>query len=167
VATLPPGEARRRPGSAGPPLLPTDVRIADDGTILVRGPTVAPGTTGPDGWLRTGDRGRLDEDGHLYVEGRADDLIITGGENVIPDEVEEVLRSHPAVADAAVAGRPDEEWQQAVIAAVVLCDGAAVEEPELREFCRARLAGFKVPKEFRFVERLPRDEQGKLRRREI
>jgi O-succinylbenzoic acid--CoA ligase len=167
VATLPPGEARRRPGSAGPPLLPTDVRIADDGTILVRGPTVAPGMAAADGWLRTGDLGRLDEDGHLYVEGRADDVIITGGENVVPDEVEEVLRSHPAVADAAVAGREDAEWQQAVIAAIVLCDGASVDEAELRELCRSRLAGFKVPKEIRFVERLPRDEQGKLRRREI
>ena len=135
--------------------------------ILVRGATVAPAEAGPDGWLRTGDRGRLDEDGHLYVLGRADDVIVSGGENVAPEEVERVLIAHPAVADAAVTGKDDADWQQAVVATVVLRNGADASERELRDFCRARLAPFQVPKEVRFTNALPRDVQGKLRRQEL
>jgi O-succinylbenzoic acid--CoA ligase len=166
VTTLPPGEARRKPGSAGTAILPARVSI-EDGVILVRGPNVARGELDADGWLRTGDRGRLDPDGHLYVLGRADELIVTGGENVSPEEVEQTLYAHPAVVDAAVAGRQDAEWGQAVTAAVVLREGARTTEAELRDFCRERLAGYKVPKEIGFTERLPRDAQGKLRRRDI
>jgi O-succinylbenzoic acid--CoA ligase len=165
VTTLAPEEARRRPGSAGTPILPTEVRI-DEGVISVRGATVAPGVVGGDGWLRTGDLGRL-EDGHLYVLGRADDVIVTGGENVSPEEVERVLLAHPAVADAAVTGREDPRWGRAVVAVVVARDGASANPQELREFCRERLAPFAVPKQFRLAERLPRDAQGKLRRREL
>jgi O-succinylbenzoic acid--CoA ligase len=165
VTTLAPGEAGRRPGSAGTPLLPTEVRV-DGGVICVRGATLAPRAAGADGWLRTGDLGRL-EDGHLYVLGRADDVIVTGGENVSPEEVERVLLAHPAVADAAVTGREDPRWQRAVVAVVVARDGARVDADDLREFCRARLAPFAVPKQFLFAARLPRDAQGKLRRREL
>jgi o-succinylbenzoate---CoA ligase len=166
VTTLPPGEARSRPGSAGPPILPAEVRVEQD-VVLVRGANVAPGQIGPDGWFWTGDRGWIDENGHLHPLGRSDDVIISGGENVLPDEVEQALRTHPAVADAAVAGREDPEWQQAVVAVVVTRDGARVSEAELSAFCRERLAPYKVPKEFRFAKSLPRDEQGKLRRKEI
>jgi O-succinylbenzoic acid--CoA ligase len=166
VTTLPPAQARLRPGSAGTPLLPTELRI-DDGTILVRGPTVAPGAAGPDGWLRTGDLGRLDEDGHLYVLGRADAVIVTGGENVSPEAVERVLLDHPAVADAAVNASADPEWQQAVVATVVARDDARPSAEELRRFCRERLAPFEVPKRFLFADSLPRDAQGKLRRGEL
>ena len=98
VCTLGPEEARERAGSAGRPLDGTEVRIEDD-EILVRGPTVAPGLVAADGWLHTGDLGRLDEDGYLWVEGRRDDLIVSGGENVRPERVEAALREHPAVAD--------------------------------------------------------------------
>ncbi len=167
VTTLPPGEARRRPGSAGTPLLPTEVRIDGDGVILVRGPTVSAACAGEGGWLRTGDRGRLGEDGHLHVEGRADDVIVTGGENVSPEAVERALLQHPAVDDAAVIGAEDSEWQQAVTALVVVRDGTAADEGELRDFCRGRLAPHEVPKRIAFVDRLPRDPQGKLRRREL
>jgi o-succinylbenzoate---CoA ligase len=167
VATMPPGEARRRPGSAGPPILTTEVRIAEDGVICVRGPSVAPGLAGEDGWLRTSDLGRLDDEGYLYVLGRADEVIVSGGENVSPEEVERVLLEHPAVADAGVGPADDPEWQQAVVARVVLADGREVTEPELREFCRGRLAGFKVPKSIGFVPELPRNPQGKLLRREL
>jgi O-succinylbenzoic acid--CoA ligase len=165
VTTLPPGEARRRPGSAGTPLLPTEVRIEDE-QILVRGPTVAPAAAGPDGWLHTQDRGRL-EDGHLYVLGRADDVIVSGGENVAPEEVERALLAHPSVADAAVVGEQNADWQEAVVATVVLRDGSDASEQELRDFCRARLAPYQVPKRVRFADRLPRDAQGKLRRAEL
>jgi O-succinylbenzoic acid--CoA ligase len=167
VATMSPGEARQRPDSVGPPILTTEVRIDDDGVICVRGPSIAPGVAGEDGWLRTNDVGRLDEDGYLYVLGRADEVIVTGGENVSPEEVEGILLQHPAVADAGVAASEDPEWQQAVVASVVVGDGEAVTEDELREFCRERLAGFKVPKAIRFVAELPRNAQGKLLRREI
>jgi O-succinylbenzoic acid--CoA ligase len=166
VTTLPPGQARAKPGSAGTPILPAEVRI-EEGSILVRGSTVAKGELGPDGWLRTGDLGHIDDDGHLYVHGRGDEVIVTGGENVSPEEVEAALCAHPAVADAGVTGREDPEWQNAVVAAVVLCDGAESSESELREFCRTRLVGFKVPKQILFVDELPRNAQGKLVRKEI
>jgi O-succinylbenzoic acid--CoA ligase len=165
VTTLPPGEVRRRPGSAGTPLLPTEVRI-EDGRILVRGPTVAAGAADRDGWLLTGDLGRMEE-GHLYVLGRADEVIVSGGENVSPQQVEEALLAHGDVTDAGVTAREDPDWQQAVTAIVVLRDGAAVGEAELLEFCRARLAPHEVPKRIQFTDRLPRDAQGKLGRRKL
>ncbi len=164
VATMPPGEVRERPGSAGPPILSTEVRINDEGRICVRGPTVAPGVAGPDEWLVTGDLGRVDEDGYLYVLGRADDVIVTGGKNVLPAEVEEVLATHPAVADVAVHARADPEWQHAVAAHVVLAGDRRASEDDLRGFCRERLAPHKVPKAFVFVAELPRNAQGKLLR---
>ena len=113
-------------GSAGRPLLTTHLRI-QDGEILVQGPTVAPGVADEDGWLHTGDLGRIDDEGFLYVTDRLGDVIVTGGENVLPAEVEEVLLRHPGVADAAAVGRADAEWQEAVTAVVVLRDGAEVE----------------------------------------
>ena len=164
VATMSPGEARERPGSAGPPILTTELRIDDDGVICVRGPSVAPGEADEDGWLHTSDLGRLDEEGYLYVLGRADDTIVTGGKNVAPAEVEQALLEHPAVADAAVHGREDPEWQEAVVATVVLDDGAEVTEDDLREFCRPRLAPHKIPKAVSFARELPRNAQGKLQR---
>jgi o-succinylbenzoate---CoA ligase len=164
VATMPPGETRRKPGSAGPPILGTDVQIDERGRICVRGPTVAPGFANSDGWLVTGDLGRMDDDGYLYVLGRSDDVIVTGGKNVAPTEVEEVLLRHPAVADAAVHGRADPEWQEAVVASVVLVRGEEATSQQLRSFCRDRLAPYKVPKEVSFVAELPRNEQGKLLR---
>jgi O-succinylbenzoic acid--CoA ligase len=167
VATLPPSEVRARPASVGPPLDGTQVRIDTDGRILVRGPTVAPGAAGPDGWLRTGDLGRLDEGGYLYVLGRADDVIVTGGDNVSPEEVEQVLLSHPGVAEAAVGGREDPEWQRSVVAWVVPSAGADPSPAELRAFCRERLAGHKVPKAFELVAELPRNSQGKLLRNKL
>ena len=164
VATMSPGEARERPGSAGPPILTTELRIDDAGVICVRGPSVAPGEADEDGWLRTSDLGRLDEEGYLYVLGRADDTIVSGGENVAPAEVEQALLAHPAVADAAVHGRADREWQEAVVATVVIADGSQVSEEELRSFCRDLIAPHKVPKTISFTRELPRNPQGKLQR---
>ena len=122
VTTLAPADAERKLGSAGRPLLTTHVRI-EDGEILVQGPTVSREAIDSDGWLHTGDLGHIDEEGFLYVTGRSSDVIVTGGENVMPAEVEAVLLAHPAVADAAVVGRPDPEWQEAVCALVVLPRG--------------------------------------------
>ena len=166
VTTLAPGEARRKLGSAGRPLLTTHLRI-EDGEILVQGPVVAPGCADEDGWLHTGDLGTIDDEGFLYLEGRVGDVIVTGGEKVLPAEVEEVLLRHPDVVDAAAVGRADAEWQEALAALVVLRDGAAARPDELRRHCAESLAGYKVPKRFEFVSALPRTASGKLLRRAL
>jgi O-succinylbenzoic acid--CoA ligase len=166
VATLSPADVSRKLGSAGRPLLSSSIRTAEDGEILVKGPTVAPGAADADGWLHTGDLGRFDEDGFLWVTGRSSETIVTGGENVMPREIEDVLRSHPAVADVAVIGRPDPEWQEAVTALIVWA-GEPVPDDELRAHAAVALAPFKVPKRFESVESLPRTVAGKLRRAEL
>jgi o-succinylbenzoate---CoA ligase len=166
VTTLEPQESQRKLGSAGRPLLTTHLRI-HGGEILVQGPTVAPGCADEDDWLHTGDLGRIDEEGFLYVEDRLDDVIVTGGENVVPSEVEEVLLRHPGVADAAAVARPDPEWQQAVTAVVVLRDGARASADELQRHCAGSLSGHKVPKRVEFAPELPRTASGKLLRRAL
>jgi O-succinylbenzoic acid--CoA ligase len=185
VATLAPGDALRKLGSAGKPLLPTQLRVVgpdgdrapgEVGEIIVRGPTVTPGYLGrPDataralrgGWLYTGDLGYLDAEGYLYVVDRRDDLIISGGENVYPAEVEAVLLAHPAVAEAGVIGVADARWGQVVCAFVRLRPAHAPAADELMAFCRERLARYKVPATIRFVETLPRNAAGKLLRRAL
>jgi o-succinylbenzoate---CoA ligase len=149
-------------GSPGRPLEGVELRIGPDGEILVRGPMVAAEELAPDGWLHTGDLGRLDDQGRLHVEGRLKEVIVTGGENVAPLEVEQALLAHPAVADAAVTGRPDREWGEAIAAFVV--PRRRVDPEELRAWCRERLAPHKVPKEILLVETLPRSPGGKLLR---
>jgi o-succinylbenzoate---CoA ligase len=163
VTTLATEDAASKVGSAGRPLLTTHVRI-EDGEILVQGPTVSRQAIDSDGWLHTGDLGHIDEEGFLYVTGRSGEVIVTGGENVMPAEVEAVLLSHPTVADAAVVGRPDPEWQEAVCALVVPADGSDPSEEDLRSHCSASLASFKVPKRVDFVTSLPRTASGKLLR---
>ncbi len=156
------------PATAGPPLFCTRVRIAADGEIEVAGPTVAPGVAGADGWLRTGDMGRLNDEAGLQVTGRKADTIVSGGENVAPTEVEAVLEEHPAVLEAAAVGRADERWGEAVTALVVVRGGVQLRSEELRAHCAARLAPYKVPKEVALVEGpLPRTRSGKLLRREL
>jgi O-succinylbenzoic acid--CoA ligase len=142
-------------------------RGAEPREILVRGPIVAPGALGDDGWLHTGDLGTLDDDGRLRITGRKADTIVSGAENVAPAEVEAVLLDHPAVADAAVHARPDQQWGEAVVATVVLLDGATPSADELRAHCAERLATFKVPKAIAFARALPRTASGKLLRREL
>jgi O-succinylbenzoic acid--CoA ligase len=147
------------PETSGFPLPGVEVEIAPEGEILVRGPVVAGGGT-----LHTGDLGRLDRRGRLIVTGRRSELIVSGGENVVPAEVEAVLEQHPDVAEAGVFARPDSEWGEAVVAAVVPRNGAPLDPEELRAFCRGHLAGFKVPKAIEPVGALPRTASGKLRR---
>ena len=150
----------------GVPLHGVQLRL-DDGELLVRGPNFAPNTLDADGWLRTGDLGEFDACGRLRIIGRRADTIVSGGENVAPAEVEAVLLEHPAVADAGVFARVDEEWGERVVASVVLRAGQAVTVRELQEFVAARLARFKVPKEIDFSEALPRTVSGKLLRRQL
>ena len=137
------------------------------GEVVVRGQMVAASALDSEGRLFTGDLGTFDDRGRLVITGRKADTIVTGGENVAPVEVEDVLLTHPAVADAAVFARPDAEWGEAVVASVVLRERATVGPEELRAFCAERLAGFKVPKAFEFVSTLPRSRTGKLLRREL
>jgi len=165
IATLTAGEAVRRSGSAGRPLLGVELSISGEGEILVRGPMVSPGALAQtDGWLHTGDRGRLDRDGYLWVEGRLKDVIVTGGENVACAEVERVLEEHPAVIEAAVVGLPDPEWGEVVTAFVVMNGDTG---DDLIAHCRERLAGYKVPRALHAVDALPRNAAGKLLRREL
>jgi O-succinylbenzoic acid--CoA ligase len=190
VVTLAPEDALRKLGAAGRPLYPNELRVVahgrdaaagEPGEILVRGPVVMAGYAGRpeataraivDGWLHTGDVGHLDADGYLYVLDRRDDLIVTGGENVYPAEVEAALLAHPWVAEAGVVGAPDDTWGQRVVAVVRLAgapDLATADAVDtLRAHCRAHLAGYKVPSEIRIAaEPLPRTASGKLRRAEL
>lgn len=186
VATLAPDDALRKSGSAGRPLYGVELAVeaaadSDDpsGEILVRGPIVMAGylddaeatarVLDGDGWLRTGDVGLLDADEYLYVLDRRDDLIVSGGENVYPAEVESVLHDHGWVEEAAVIGQPHAEWGQRVVAVVRLRPGTDLSPLDaadaLRAHCRERLAHYKVPRDFRVVtEPLPRTASGKLRR---
>jgi O-succinylbenzoic acid--CoA ligase len=150
---------------AGVPVPGADLRTGSDGEILVRGEMVAREALGEDGWLHTGDRGRIDRHGRLHVEGRIGELIITGGEKVAPGAVEAVLVAHPAIADAAVAGVPDPEWGEAVTGFVV--ESSPVSDYELLAFCREHLAGYQVPKRIERLDRLPRNAAGKLMRAEL
>jgi O-succinylbenzoic acid--CoA ligase len=159
-------EACSQVTTGGPPLFCTRVRIGPAREILVAGPTVAPGALDDDGWLHTGDEGTLDG-GNLHVTGRAGDTIITGGENVAPAEVEAVLESHPAVAEAGVHGAPDPEWGERVVATIVLRAGHTATAEELRGYCRVRLAGYKMPRVYKFSPELPRTASGKLLRRSL
>lgn len=166
-ASLADGRAGREIG-AGPPLFCTRARIAPDGEILLRGPTIARGAARADGWLFTGDLGRLDAAGALHVTGRKADTIISGGENVAPAEVEAVLEAHPDVAEAAVVARPDPEWGEAVTAVVVARNGRAPDPEVLRAHCAAALAPYKVPRRVLLADGpLPRTGSGKLLRREL
>lgn len=185
AATLAPVDMLRKLGSAGRPLLPVELRVmqagqavppGEIGEIVVRGPTVTPGYADRpdataqairDGWLHTGDLGYLDAEGYLYVIDRRDDLIISGGENVYPAEVETALRAHPAVADAAVVGLPDPHWGQRVAAAVALRPGQQITADALIAFCGSRLARYKLPREIRFVAEVPRNAGGKLLRHAV
>jgi acyl-CoA synthetase (AMP-forming)/AMP-acid ligase II len=171
---------RRRLGSVGRPLPTLEVEIRDPdgepvgpgeaGEIWVRGEQVAGEYLGrpdvmQDGWFPTKDAGSLDADGYLYLEGRLDDVIVRGAENLSPGEIEDVLVSHPAIADAGVVGVPDTEWGEKVVAAVVLAEGAAATEPELQDWVKTNLRSSKTPSHIDFREALPYNETGKLLRR--
>jgi O-succinylbenzoic acid--CoA ligase len=148
--------------TAGRALPGVGVAVSDDGEIVVSGATV-----NALGSLRTGDLGRIDEHGRLVVTGRKGDVIITGGENVSPAEVESALAEHPDVAEAAVFARPHPLWGEAITALVVARDGAQITQGALRAHCLERLAGFKVPKAFELVDELPRTASGKVRRAQL
>jgi long-chain acyl-CoA synthetase len=119
------------------------------------------------GWLRTGDAGFMDEDGYIYIHDRVKDMIISGGENIYPAEVENAVFGHPQVADVAVIGVPDETWGEAVKAIVVAKPGTKPDPTDIIAFARQRIAGYKAPKSVDFIEALPRNASGKILRREL
>jgi O-succinylbenzoic acid--CoA ligase len=183
ATTLLPGEAALRPDSAGLPLPTTQIRIigsegevgaGEIGEIDVRGPTVFAGYLGDpssalrsDRWFSTGDLGYLDDEGFLYVTDRRNDLIVSGGENIYPAEIERALLEHPSVGDAGVVGIANDEWGARPIAAVVWVGPSASVESLLGEFLRARLAAYKIPDRIVELSSLPRSSSGKLLRREL
>jgi acyl-CoA synthetase (AMP-forming)/AMP-acid ligase II len=152
---LPNGEIGEIAGR-GPQLMRCYWNLADESALALRG-----------GWMHTGDAGIVDEDGYVYVQDRVKDMIVSGGENVYPRVVEEVLFKHPALADAAVFGVPDEKWGEAVKAVVVLREGQATTEEEIIEFCRDKLGGYERPRSVDFIEALPRNPTGKVLKREL
>jgi acyl-CoA synthetase (AMP-forming)/AMP-acid ligase II len=174
---------RRRLASAGRPLPGVEVEVRDEdgmavaagvpGEIHVRGEQVSgeyrdrASSLGADGWFATRDGGCFDEEGYLFVSGRIDDVIVRGGENLSPGEIEEVLHEHPAVSDCAVVGVPDDEWGEAVAAVIVPRPGATVRADEIRDFVRARLRSSRVPERIEVRDALPYSETGKLLRRKV
>jgi acyl-CoA synthetase (AMP-forming)/AMP-acid ligase II len=177
----------QKPGSVGPPWLMTEVRVVDEagnavpaggtGELFSRSPYLMNGylddpssteaCTTPDGFLTSGDVVRVDEDGFIYIVDRTKDMIISGGVNIYPREIEDVLFRHPAVRDVAVVGLPDKTWGEQVAAFVVLEAGAATTEQDLDAHCRVTLAGFKAPRRYAIVEVLPRNAAGKILKREL
>jgi acyl-CoA synthetase (AMP-forming)/AMP-acid ligase II len=146
------------------------------GEILIRGPQLMRGYWNrPEdsaaalrgGWMHTGDAGYLDEEGYLYIQDRVKDMIVSGGENVYPREIEEVLFQHPGVADAAVIGVPDPKWGETVKAIVIRKEGSTVSAEELLAFCRDRLGGYKQPRSVDFLDALPRNPSGKVLKKDL
>jgi fatty-acyl-CoA synthase len=179
-------DAIRKVGSAGKAMMHTAIRIVDElgkdvsqggiGELLIKGPNITPGywnkpeatkAAFTDGWLHTGDAARLDEEGFVYIVDRWKDMYISGGENVYPAEVENVLFQLPQVADAAIIGVPNERWGEVGMAIIVKKPGAALEEGDIIRHCLGRLAKFKVPQAVKFVDMLPRNATGKVLKREL
>jgi fatty-acyl-CoA synthase len=187
VLCLPPEDAARKLGYAGKPYPHVDVALRDPetgelldgsatGELVVKGPNVFAGywrnpeataAAFADGWLLTGDVAQRDDEGYYRIVGRLKELVISGGENVYPAEIEDVLHAHPAVAEAAVFGVPDERWGEVCVAVVALRQGGEVDEATMLEWCRGRLARYKVPRAVRFVDTLPRSAMNKVLKEEL
>lgn len=180
IVTLSPEDSFRKLGSAGKPLFPSQIKIIsekedeveanDVGEIIVKGPNVTTGYLHREsdlleGWLHTGDIGYVDDEGFLYVLDRRSDLIISGGENIYPAEIEGVLTSHPSILDAGVIGKTDSNWGAVPVAFIVLKD--SITKEEIFSFCKERLAKFKLPKQLYFIDEIPRNASKKIVRREL
>ena len=187
ITNLRPADARRKAGSVGHPWFMTEIRVVDDDGVpvppgtpgelfsrspfLMNGYLANPAATAEcvtaDGFLTSGDVVVVDDEGYITIVDRKKDLIITGGVNVYPRDVEEALAAHPGVVEAAVVGEPDERWGERVVAYVVVRPGTEWSPDALREHLRTRLAGHKVPKEIRPIAALPRNAAGKVLKREL
>lgn len=176
-----PEEHKTKLGAGGKAMFLTNVRVVNDqfedvqpgeiGELILRGETIMKSyynkpeetqRTFHNGWLLTGDMAVIDDDGYITIVDRKKDMIISGGENVYSVEVEQVLNSHPQVLEAATIGFPSEKWGEAVGAVIVVKDGETIDENQLKDFCREKLAGYKIPRQFEYVEALPRNASGKI-----
>jgi acyl-CoA synthetase (AMP-forming)/AMP-acid ligase II len=153
-----------------------DMKPGEVGEIWLKGPNVTPGywnkpketkTVFVNGWFRTGDLGKKDEDGYYTITDRLKHIIISGGENISPKEIETVINRHEGVAESCVVGVQDEKWGEKVVAAVVLKPGTMLDEKELKEHCKIQVLDWKCPKEIRFLKELPRNRMGKVMREEV
>jgi fatty-acyl-CoA synthase len=180
-------DAWAKAGSIGRPLMFTEAKVVDEGgqalgpddvgELCFRGPHVSAGywnnpqataqSRDAEGWFHTGDMARYDADGFFYIAGRAKDMFISGGVNVYPAEIENILLQHASLADAAVVGVPHEKWGEVGVAFIVLADGAKAEAEELAGYLGGKLARYKIPAEFRFVDELPRTAYGKVIKGEL
>ena len=184
----PSGEhVKRKPSSVGFPVFHCDMRVADDhgndvpvgtvGELLLRGPHIFSGywdepeetakTIEPDGWVHTGDLVMKDEEGFYFITGRKKDMFISGGENVYPTEIEEILYKHPAILEAAVIGVPHEKWGEVGKAVIVLKPGKSLTEEEILKYLNGKLARYKIPKYYEFRDELPKSAAGKILKREL
>jgi fatty-acyl-CoA synthase len=176
----------RRPGTIGRALRGNEIRLLDDhgrevprgqvGELFARNTTLISGyhnneeatrSSQRDGFFSVGDMGRIDEDGYYYLESRKHDMVISGGVNIYPREIEDHLHTHPSILEAAVVGVPDPEWGETLHAFVVLRLGAHVTETEVMDYCRSALADFKRPRKVTFLPELPRNPTGKILKREL
>ncbi len=184
---LPEGDVKRKPSSVGFPVFHCDMRIVDVdnkevstgvvGELLLRGPHIFSGywdepeesneTIEPDGWVHTGDLAMKDDEGFYYITGRKKDMIISGGENVYPTEIEELLFKHPSILEAAVVGVEDEKWGEVGKAFIVLKQGQVMDEDAVLKYLDGKLARFKIPKHYEFREELPKSAAGKILKREL
>lgn len=181
-----PDVAMLKKGSVGKPMLFNEVKLVKEdgkdagvhevGELLIKGKHTfhyywnnveATHEALKDGWLHSGDLGKRDEDGFFYIVGRKKDMIISGGENVYPLEIEHWLSSHPAIAQAAVTGLPDEKWGEKVVAFIVKNDNASIDKDELKSYCTRKLANYKIPKKFIFINELPKTHVGKIDKKEL
>jgi fatty-acyl-CoA synthase len=179
-------DALRKLGSVGKPIFHSEMRLVDadyndvpvgsTGELIIKGDHVCVGYWNneaatqealKDGWFHTGDMARMDEEGYFHIAGRFKDMIISGGENVYAAEVEAIFREHPAIADAALIGQPDEKWGEVGLMIVACKPGQTVDADELFKFCSGRLAKYKIPKRIKFVEALPYSPYGKVIKAEL
>ncbi|MBC2174941.1 o-succinylbenzoate--CoA ligase [Listeria booriae] len=175
IVTLPPEDALQKIGASGKPLFPAEVKIGEKKEILLKGPSITVGYLNnetatkaafdEDGWFRTGDIGEIDEDGFLFVLERYSDLIISGGENIYPTEIEHVLLEHPDIVEAAVVARHDDRWGQVPVAYLVTTK--VLSQEILALFCQLRLAKYKVPHSFYFLKALPKTASQKIQRHRL
>lgn len=175
IVTLPPEDALQKIGASGKPLFPAEVKISDQDEILLKGPNITAGylhneaatqaAFDANGWFRTGDIGYLDQDGFLFVQERRSDLIISGGENIYPTEIEHVLLDYPTVLEVAVVAKQDDKWGEVPVAFLVTTEGTS--EEQLHQFCEERLAKYKIPHQFHFLDELPKTASQKIQRHKL